>query len=137
MAELLDEVLLLARGPNFASFTTLGADGAPVASLMWVDAEDDHLLLNTERHRLKYQNVCRDPRVHVLIVDRDDPGHVAAVRGVVRETVLGDAARDHIDRLARKYQGADFDPSRIISERVLLRVAPLRQRVRSSEERIE
>jgi PPOX class probable F420-dependent enzyme len=128
-----EEVLALAREANFASLTTLTASGAPVASLMWVDAEDDHLVINTERHRLKYRNVSRDPRAHVLIVDREDPGHYAAVQGVVTEIVLGPAAREHIDRLSRKYQGSDFDPRRIVSERVLLRISPVKQRVRHSE----
>lgn len=137
MGEIEKEVLLLAREANFASFTTLSADGSPVASLMWVDADDDHLLLNTERHRLKYRNVCRDPRVHVLVVDRDDPGHYASVRGVVAEMVGGAAARAHIDRLSLKYEGARFDPALIVSERVLLMVTPLSQRVRRPDVRVE
>ncbi len=122
----------MARGANFASLTTLLSDGSPVASLMWIDADDDHLLINTERHRLKYRNVCADPRVQVLIIDRDDPGHYAAVRGIVSDHISGRAAREHIDRLSQKYQGQPFDPERIISERIVLRISPLRQRVRHS-----
>lgn len=104
---------------------------------MWVDTDGDSLLLNTERHRLKYRNVCRDPRVHVLVVDRADEGHYAAVRGLVEEHVFGADARQHIERLAERYLGTPFDPARIVSERVLLRVRPVAQRVRESSVLIE
>ena len=132
-------VVELARGPNPASVTTLMADGSPVATLMWVDVDEPgrRLLLNTERHRLKFDNVARDPRVHLLIVDRGDTGHYASVQGKVTERVLGAAAREHIDRLAVKYTGAPFDERRIVSERVLLRVAVLHARVRQGSELVE
>jgi PPOX class probable F420-dependent enzyme len=132
-----DEVAALARGANFASLTTLLPDGSPVSSLMWIDADDDHLLINTERHRLKYRNVSADPRVQVLIIDQDDLGHYAAVRGIVSEQVTGQAARDHIDRLAQKYLGQPFDSERVISERIILKISPLRQRVRHSSVVVE
>jgi len=134
---LLDEVLALAVEPNLATLTTLLPDGSPVGSLIWIDAGEDFLLVNTERHRLKYRNICRDPRVHVLVVDRVDEGHYAAVRGVVEEHVFGAEAREHIDRLAARYLGMPFDPARIVSERVLLRVRPLAQRVRESSVIVE
>ena len=40
---------------------------------MWVDADRQHLLINTEMHRQKYRNVERDPRVTVMIWDNEDP----------------------------------------------------------------
>ena len=81
--------------------------------------------------------MCADPRVQILIIDRDDLGHYAAVRGIVTEQISGQAARDHIDRLAQKYIGQPFDSERVISERVVLKISPLRQRVRHSTDVIE
>jgi PPOX class probable F420-dependent enzyme len=115
----------------------LTATGAPAATLVWIDVDGDDLLVNTERHRRKYRNVMRDPRVSVLVVDRDDPGHYAAVEGVVTVVELGAGARAHVDELARKYQGGDFDASRIRSERVILRIGAIRQQVRRSPETAE
>jgi PPOX class probable F420-dependent enzyme len=134
-----DEVLALATGANFASFSTILPNGNPVSSLMWVDADAEagRLLVNTERHRLKYRNVCRNPNVHLLIVDREDPGHYASVQGQVDEHVFGDPARAHIEKLAEKYLGSRFDPSRIVSERVLLRIRPVHQRIRESSVIVE
>ena len=54
-----------------------------MSQVMWVDADDDYLLINTETHRQKYKNVMRDPRVVVVVVDRDNPYHYVEVRGRV------------------------------------------------------
>jgi PPOX class probable F420-dependent enzyme len=124
------EVVRLARGKNFAVLSVLLASGRPMAHVMWVDADDEHVLINTEVHRAKYRAVQRDPRVTVTIWERDNPYRFAEVRGRVVETVTGPVARAHIDELSRKYRGRDYDDARITSERVLLRIAPDRQHVR-------
>ena len=120
----------LAREANFAAFTVLLRSGQPMTHVMWVDADDDHVLINTEVHRAKYQAVRRDPRVTVTIWKRDDPYRFGEVRGRVVETVTGPEARQHIDALSRKYRNRDYDEANIDSERVILRIAPDRQRLR-------
>ena len=120
----------LAREANFAAFTVLLRSGQPMTHVMWVDAEDDHVLINTEVHRAKYEAVRRDPRVTVTIWKRDDPYRFAEVRGRVVESVTGQEAREHIDALSRKYRNRDYDEANIGSERVILRIAPDRQRLR-------
>ncbi len=117
----------LAKGKNFAALTTLFADGRPQTNVMWVDADDDHLLINTEVHRQKYKNVSRDPRVTVTVIDASNPYHYAEVRGRVVDEVRGEEARAHIDALSEKYTGGPYQPE-VTSERVLLKVAPDRQR---------
>ena len=54
------KVIELARGDNFGALTTLLPDGHPQTQVMWVDADDEHLLINTEVHRQKFTNVERD-----------------------------------------------------------------------------
>ena len=124
MAELDPAVRDLALGANFAVLSVILRSGRPMAHVMWVDADDEHVLLNTEVHRAKFRAVSRDPRVTVTIWDRDDPYTYAEVRGTVAETVHGPAARAHIDRLSQKYRGRDYDEARITSERVVLRIEP-------------
>ncbi len=114
----------LAQDPNFAALSVILRSGRPMTHVMWVDADDDHVLINTEVHRAKFRAVQRDPRVTVTIWQRDDPYTYAEVRGRVVETVRGPEARAHIDRLSRKYRGKDYDESTITSERVILRIAP-------------
>ncbi len=119
----------LAQGANFAAFTVHLRSGAAMTHVMWVDATDDEVLINTEVHRDKFRAVERDPRVTVTVWDAADPYHYAEVRGRVVATVRGPEARAHIDKLSRKYRGKDYDPSIITSERVILRIAPESQKV--------
>lgn len=111
-------------GANFAALTTLFEDGSPQTQIMWVDADDDHVLVNTEIHRAKFHNLERDPRVSVNVWDADNPYRYVEVRGEVVETVRGDAAREHIDQLAKRYMGLDDYPNEIQSERVIVRIRP-------------
>ena len=122
-------VLELTRGQNFAALTTLLPDGHPQTQVMWVDADEQHLLLNTEVHRQKFRNVERDPRVTVTIWDMEDPYRFVEVRGEVVEKVKGQEAREHIDELSLKYRGKPYQ-TQIQSERVVLRITPWRQLVR-------
>ena len=121
----------LAKGTNFAAFTTLLPDGRPMTHVMWVDCDDEHVLINTEVHRQKARNLRRDPRVTVTIWDAADPYRYAEVRGEVVETVTGPEARAHIDALSMKYHGHEYR-NRIQSERLLVRIKPLRQQVRKA-----
>lgn len=112
----------LAQGANFAAFTVRLQSGAAMTHVMWVDADDDHVLINTEVHRAKFRAIERDPRVTVTVWQRDDPYTYAEIRGRVVETVRGPEARAHIDALSQKYRGKDYDPTIIKSERVILRI---------------
>ena len=91
-----EDVTRLAKGKNLATVVTLMPNGQPQALLTWVDADDEHVLVNTEPQRQRARNVARDPRITVLIRG-DDPYDWAEVRGHVAETVTGDEARRHID----------------------------------------
>lgn len=113
----------LAAGKNFAALTTLLASGQPQTHVMWVDATDDELRVNTEVERQKFRNIQRDPRVTITIVDRENPYHYAEVRGHVTGTVGGDEARRHLEGLSQKYHGKPY-PNPIGSERMILRITP-------------
>ena len=115
----------MATAGNFATFTTLRPDGHPASQVMWIDADDDHLLINTEKHRRKFANVMNDPRVTVTVWDRNDPYTYREIRGVVDEIVEGGPAREHIDKLSERYFGRPYDASIIGSERVILRIRPI------------
>lgn len=128
MGALLPEVTELAHGPNFATLTVQLRSGSAMTHVMWVDADDDCVLINTEVHRAKFRVLERDPRATVMIWAADNPYRYVEVRGGLIETIRGERARAHIDALARKYVGRDYDPEAIQSERVILRIAPVAQR---------
>jgi PPOX class probable F420-dependent enzyme len=123
------KVVELARGENFAALTTLLPGGHPQTQVMWVDADEDHLLINTEVHRQKFKNVERDPRVTLTIWDKEDPYRFVEVRGEVVDKTKGPEAREHIDELSYKYHGRPYGNT-VKSERVILRISPLRQVIR-------
>jgi PPOX class probable F420-dependent enzyme len=124
-----DKVKELAQGKNYALVTTLMPDGQPQTLPLWVDADDEHLLLNTEVGRQRYKNLQRNPKVTVLIVEDGNWYSWAEVRGHLDGEIKGDDARAHIDALSRKYTGADY-ANPIQTERVVLKIAPDRQLVR-------
>ena len=118
-----EDVTRLAKGKNLATVATLMPSGQPQALLTWIDADDEHVLVNTEPQRQRVRNVVRDPRITVLIQNEDNPWDWAEVRGHVAGTVTGDEARRHIDELSRKYTGQDYAQPVGPQGRVILKVA--------------
>ena len=118
----------LAQAKNFAALTVIPKDGHPMNHIMWVDADDDHILINTELGRAKAAAMDADPRVTVTIWDNDNPYHYAEVRGRVVSTAAGQPAADHIDKLAGKYIGGPytFGPT---DQRIIYLIEPIRQRL--------
>jgi PPOX class probable F420-dependent enzyme len=119
-----DEIKALAHGRNFATISTLLPSGQIQTHVVWVDCDDDHIVINTEVELRKYKNVQADPRVTITIWDKKNPYVFAEVRGRVVQTVTGPQARANIDAMAQKYLGSDYPDELIRSERVILKIAP-------------
>jgi PPOX class probable F420-dependent enzyme len=125
---MLDPVIRdLARGKNFGSISFHLPSGAIATHVMWVDADDDHVLINTEVDRAKYKAIQANPAVTVAIWSSDNPYQYAEVRGTVAGEIRGPSARAHIDSLSQKYTSQDYQ-GEIVSERVIVQIAPVRQR---------
>ena len=118
---------LASTGRNFGTLAVQLPNGQIASHVMWVDADDEQILINTEIHRAKYKAVQQHPEVTVTIWDHDNPYRYAEVRGRVAGEVRGDAARAHIDTLSLRYLGHDYGAT-IQSERIVLRITPIRQR---------
>ncbi len=117
-------------GQNFAALAVRLPNGELANHVMWVDADDEHVLINTEIHRDKFKALQQDPNATVTIWKHDNPYAYAEVRGVVVDTVRGPEARAHIDALSERYQGKPYSNS-IESERVIVKIRPERQRSRN------
>jgi PPOX class probable F420-dependent enzyme len=117
----------LATAKNFGTLSVHLPNGQIATNVMWVDATDDHVLINTEIHRPKYQAMKANPDVTVTIWDSTNPYRYAEVRGNVVDEVRGDEARAHIDALSDRYTGTVYQ-GKIESERVILHIEPNRQR---------
>ena len=112
----------------FANLATLMPDGRPQVTPVWCDYDGHHVLVNSARGRQKERNLRRDPRATLSILDPDNPYRYLEVRGRVVE-ITENGADEHIDRLAKKYLGADKYPRRQPGEvRIIFKVQPERVR---------
>ena len=115
----------LLKGKNFAHLTTLGTDGDPISTVLWVDEDGGDIVMNTVMGRIKQGNIARDPRVAVSVHGQDNPQISMAVVGVA--TLEHERAEETIDRLTKKYTGQDKYPAEWRGpgeERVTIRVKP-------------
>jgi PPOX class probable F420-dependent enzyme len=122
--QIINQYLDLFEKKSFAHIATLMKNGSPQVSPVWVDYDGSYLLVNTARGRQKMINIQRDPRVALSIQDPDNPYRKLLVRGRVVEETEKDADAD-IDRLAKKYTGADKYQNRVPGMvRVILKIKP-------------
>ena len=111
--------------PNYAIVAALRDDGTPHQTVVWVDWDGEHVLLNLNTWRTKLRYLERDPRVSVLVLDREDPYRWVSVSGRVVETTT-DGAAEHIVKLAGVYRGRDSYDFKPGEQRVLVRIEPER-----------
>ena len=110
----------------FAVLATVGADGHPQVTPVWVDFDGRHVRINTARGRVKDKNLAKDPHVALTIMDPDNPYRYVQVRGRIAE-VTETGADAHIDALTKKYTGQDKYGNRKPGEvRVIYKILPER-----------
>ena len=110
------------ENPYAGVVTTLGRDGSPQSTVVWVDVDDAGISVNTAYGRVKPRNLVRDPRISLVVVDPGDPYRWLKVRGTA--TLVDEGADAQIDRLSKKYTGRDVYASRQPGEkRVSVRFA--------------
>lgn len=124
--KLAERAIALIDGKNFAYLATLLPDGSPHVTPMWIDHEGDMVLMNTAKGRIKQKNITRDPRVSITIVDSNNPYDRIIIHGrVVSQSEQG--AEAHIDKLAKKYTGANkYQKTSPTEKRIILRIEPSR-----------
>ena len=126
MAKLTEgQAAFLHEEPNLGVVTALRADGTPHQTVVWVDWDGEHLVLNLNNFRAKLEHLRRDPRVSVLVLDRHDPFRWLGLEGTVAE-ITPDGAYEHIVRQAGIYLGRGSYPLREGEQRILVRIAPTR-----------
>src|SRR5690242_8871739 len=108
----------------FANLVTMMPDGSPQVTPVWCDYDGKYVVVNSAKGRVKDRNMRRDPRVALSLQDPDNPYRYLEVRGRVAEITEKDADA-HIDKMAKKYIGADKYPGRAPGEvRVIYKIAP-------------
>ena len=93
-------VNLLTR-PICGAFTTIGADGQPQSSVVWVDFDGECARINTTLERQKGRNLLTNTKVSLLVVDPDNIARYLQIRGDAE--LITDGSLQHLDALTRKY----------------------------------
>ena len=91
---------LLTR-PICGVLTTIGGDGQPQSSLVWVDWDGACARVNTTLERQKGRNLAANPKVSLLVVDTDNTSRYLQLRGDAE--LVTDGALEHLDALTRSY----------------------------------
>lgn len=113
------------RKPAFGHVATLGPDGSPQSSPVWIDWDGEFLRFSQTTTRQKLQNLRRDGRISVSATDPDDPYMYVEVRGVV-DRVEEDRDKAFINEMAQKYLGTPYPWDNPDEERVIVCVRPER-----------
>ena len=119
MAKLTEEQQTLLRGKNFGVVGTVGGNGKPQTSVVWVDTDGDNVVFNTTNRRAKGRNLRANPIVSISVWDNDDPYRYFEVQGPAELTEEG--AAEHINDLSQRYEGKDFHTP---VDRVIVKVKP-------------
>ena len=96
----------LLEQPIFASLATIGPDGHPQVTVVWLDAVGDKIVFNTAAGRAKFRNMEADPRVTILALDPANGYRYVELRGTV--TMTEEGGDQGIDDLSQKYLGKPY-----------------------------
>jgi PPOX class probable F420-dependent enzyme len=108
----------------FGCLATIMKDGSPQLTPIWFNTDGTHILINSAIGLVKDRNMRLNPRVALVITDPNDPYRYIQIRGKVVEITTLDA-REHLDRLSKKYTGRDKYTSGSAEEiRVTYKILP-------------
>jgi PPOX class probable F420-dependent enzyme len=108
----------------FAYLATIMKDGSPQVTPLWFNTDGEFIWVNSAKGRVKDRNMRHQPAVAVAIADPKNPYRYLQVRGKVVE-ITEQGAAEHIDALAKKYNGVDRYPGPR-DDRVIYKIKPLR-----------
>jgi PPOX class probable F420-dependent enzyme len=117
--------------PNHAVISTHEPDGSIRSNVVWIEALDGAVSVNSAVGRRWPANLERDPRCTIVLLDEGNLYRFVEIRGTATSTL--DGADAQIDRLARKYLGVDEYPYRTAEEtRITFTIEPERVLVRQA-----
>jgi PPOX class probable F420-dependent enzyme len=117
-----DRTRALLDGRSFATVATLGPDGAPQTSLIWILRDGDAVLFTTTAERQKGRNLARDPRLSLTVVDPDNPYRTVELRGTAE--LIDDPDRTLPMRVSHKYLNEDPPADPAGTHRLIVRLVP-------------
>lgn len=109
---------------SFGHVATIGPNGEPQSSPVWIDWDGTYLKFSQTDTRQKYRNLQREPRIAVSVHDPDQPYRYVEVRGKVAR-IEDDPDKTFINKMAKKYINEDVYPwSQPGEQRLVVYVQP-------------
>jgi PPOX class probable F420-dependent enzyme len=112
----------LLDGKNFATVATLGPDGAPQTSVVWIAREGDAAIFTMTTDKQKARNLARDPRISVTVFDSGNGYNSTEIRGTAE--LVPDPEKSLSKALSHKYLGQDPEPEPAETLRYIVRITP-------------
>ena len=108
-------------GPHIAANATSNADGRPQSSVIFVKRDGDSVVFSTIKGRLKSRNIARDPRVSLLVIDKER-GRYVEIRGTGE--ITEDPEKRLLYEMYERYMGGMAPPPEPDAERLIVRITP-------------
>lgn len=113
----------------YAYLATVMGDETPQVTPVWFNTNEDFILINSAKGRVKDRNMRQRSSIAVVIQDPNNPFRYMQVRGRIVE-ITEKGARQHINTLSEKYTGnAEYtlnDPNEV---RVIYTLRPEKAQV--------
>ncbi|HKN98456.1 MAG TPA: PPOX class F420-dependent oxidoreductase [Pseudonocardiaceae bacterium] len=119
-----EKIRQLLDGRNVATVATIGADGGPHTSVVWIGRDGDTVLFSSTAERQKVRNLRRDPRVSLTVFAADNPYQSVDIRGTAE--LVEDPEKALPETLSQKYLGQSYPPEPPETRRFTVRVTPRR-----------
>ena len=114
---------MLIDGKNFANLAYVTPTSDPQVSPVWIDRENDTILINAAEHRMKVKHLKENQRIMLSIMNQQNPYEKVLVRGHIIE-ITKEGALEQNNRMSLKYLGTEDDPDRPAGDRVLIKIEP-------------
>ena len=92
----------------FCAISTHLNDDEIQTHLMWIDYDNDHLIINTKKERKKTENIRSNSNISLVVFHPTAMYSSWEIRGVVVEILSDHSADSHIDKLSLRYTGKPY-----------------------------
>lgn len=117
-----EQTRALLDGRSFATVATLGPDGAPQTSVVWILRDGDAVLFTTTTQRQKGRNLARDPRLSMTVFDPANPYTTVELRGTAE--LIDDPDKTLSHTVSHKYLNEDPPAEAAEVQRLIVRLIP-------------
>lgn len=107
-------------GSHVAVLATSNRDGRPQSSVIFIKRDGDTVLFSTIKGRLKTRNMTRDPRVSLVVVDKNNAGRYVEIRGTV--DITDDPDKTLMYEMYDRYMGGATPPPEPDAHRLIVRI---------------